>query len=85
MKSPRRKWRSQPRISGLARLQRPSGLLPIVEDGLQAIAREENRSVSWVVAEIVCAVLRPRRRDGKVITRAEAHERTTGSRLKATG
>lgn len=51
-KNPRR---SQPRIKGISRLSKPSGLLPNVEHGLQAIASMERKSVSWVIAEIVSA------------------------------
>lgn len=47
--------RSQPRIKGICRLSKPSGLIPVVEHGLQTIARLEQKSVSWVIAEIVSA------------------------------
>lgn len=47
--------RFQPRIKGVSRLQKPSGLLPVIEHGLQQIARMENKSISWVIAEIVSA------------------------------
>lgn len=77
-----RPYRHQPRIGGVTRQQRPSGLLPVVEAGLQAIARMEKRSVSWVVAEIVCAYFGLDSATGKVITPAEQHERTTGPRIK---
>lgn len=49
------KRRSQPRIKGVCRLSKPSGLIPVVEHGLQTIAKMEDKSVSWVIAEIVSA------------------------------
>jgi len=49
------KRRSQPRIQGVTRLSKPSGLIPVVEHGLRQIARMEKKSVSWVIAEIVSA------------------------------
>ena len=78
----KRRLAFQPRISGVSRVPRPSGLLPIVEHGLQEIARVEKRSVSWVVAEIVCAYFGLDSATGKAITNAEVDERVHGRRLK---
>lgn len=36
-------------------MSKPSGLLPIIEHGLQTIAQMEKKSISWVIAEIVSA------------------------------
>jgi hypothetical protein len=45
--------KSQPRIVGLKRIPKVGSLLPAVQLGLEAIAKAERRSVSWVIAEIV--------------------------------
>jgi len=74
--------RHQPRISGLQRIPRPSGLLPVVEAGLQSIAKMEGRSVSWVVAEIIAAYFGLDAATGKVIKKAEQEQRTHGRRLR---
>ena len=47
--------RFQPRIKGTTRICKPSGLLPVVEHGLQTIAKMEDKSLSWVIAEIISA------------------------------
>jgi hypothetical protein len=47
--------RCQPRIRGVVRLPKPAGLLPVIEHGLQTIARMEDKSLSWVLAEIISA------------------------------
>jgi len=46
--------RHQPRIPGTTRVQKGSALIPEVYEGLVLIAHEENKTVSWVVDEIVC-------------------------------
>lgn len=48
------RYRTQPRIKGVTRLHSVSALLPQIEEALREIAHNENRSVSWVKAEIIC-------------------------------
>jgi len=71
--------RSQPRIKGTCRLQKPSGLLPVVEHGLQTIARLEQKSVSWVIAEIVSAYFNLDSATGLPITERLARMNLTGT------
>ncbi len=79
---PPRRRRFQPRIAGTTRMQRPSGLLPEVEEGLQRIARAEGRSISWVVAEIVCAFFGLDSATGKVLSSAERELRVHGPKVR---
>lgn len=47
------KLQSQPRIKRTKRIPSYSGMHPDVKYGIKSIARKENKSVSWVIAEIV--------------------------------
>lgn len=71
--------RFQPRIKGVSRLQKPSGLLPVVEHGLQTIASLEKKSVSWVIAEIVSAYFNLDSATGLPITERLARMNLTGT------
>jgi len=75
-------YKSQPRIRGVVRISKGSGLLPVVEAGLESIARMEKKSVSWVKAEIICAYFGLDSATGKPISNAEREIRTTGKRIK---
>lgn len=78
---PKRKLQSQPRIPGIRRIQKSEGLLPVVEHGLEQIARMEKRSVSWVKAEIICAYFGLDTATGKPISEAEKRIRTRGGKV----
>lgn len=47
------KLKSQPRIKGIKRIPSYSGMHPDVKYGIKSIARKEDKSVSWVMAEII--------------------------------
>lgn len=49
----KKKLRHQPRIKDVSRIPKVSSLHPLVQNGLEVIARKENKSYSWVIAEIV--------------------------------
>lgn len=51
----RRRLAHQPRIFGVKREQGGGALHPDVKHGLESIAIEERKSMSWVVAEILSA------------------------------
>jgi len=74
--------RSQPRIKGVCRLSKPSGLIPVVEHGLQTIARIEKKSVSWVIAEIVSAYFNLDSATGLPITERLARVNLIGATRK---
>jgi hypothetical protein len=48
-----RKLHSQPRIKGIKREFKVTGLHPYVEEGIRSIAHFEGKTTSWVIAEIV--------------------------------
>ena len=68
----------QPRIKGLSRIPKPSGLLPVVEHGLQTIARMERKSLSWVIAEIVSAYFNLDSATGKPLSERLARVQLVG-------
>jgi len=45
--------KSQPRIPGLKRVAGYACFHPVVKQVIRSIARRENRSISWVIAEFV--------------------------------
>lgn len=47
------KLKSQPRIKGIKRISSYSGMHPDVKYGIKSIAKEERKSISWVISEIV--------------------------------
>ena len=49
----KKKYRIQPRLESGHRVPSFASMHPGVRDGLRAISRRENRSVSWVIHEIV--------------------------------
>lgn len=48
-----KKLRTQPRIPGVRRIPGYNCLLPVVRQNLLEIAKAENKSLSWVIAEVV--------------------------------
>lgn len=68
----------QPRIKGVTRISKPSGLLPVVEEGLQTIAKMEKKSLSWVIAEIISAYFNLDSKTGKPLVERLAQVQLVG-------
>jgi hypothetical protein len=73
------KRRFQPHIKGVSRVSKPSGLLPVVEHGLQTIASIEKKSLSWVIAEIISAYFNLDSATGKPLVERLAQTQLIGS------
>ena len=69
---------TQPRIKGVTRIAKPSGLLPVVEHGLQTIATLEKKSLSWVIAEIISAYFNLDSKTGKPLVERLAQVQLVG-------
>lgn len=66
---------SQPRIAGVRRVPRPTCLVPVIHHALNKIAMFENKSMSYVTAELVGDLIGLDAATGRALSKKEQARR----------